>query len=174
MPCQIINLEVETLRAIPGRFSRSDAVLLLGTKAVIDARVYERCLSGTGAVCTSIALPTLASLIDAEDWPAVADEIEACIPLGTPSTHVFLACTHYPLVLKYFQATLASRGLSDVPIISQERWLLESIESRLGGSFAAGAASSPMTVHLMRHSPPLIERLSNALSNIQIAPVPPQ
>lgn len=171
IPCQIINLQEETLRALPTTFSHSHTVLLLGTKTTVSAGIYERGLREAGAACIPLALPTLAASIDAGDWAAVEDELEVHIPREVRFSHVLLACTHYPLALKYFQSVLNSRGSQEVPIVSQEGWLLRCVDSYIVRGSITGAAPCPMTVHLLRHSPFLFERLSVMLPGPQLAPL---
>lgn len=86
--------------------SRTGRAVVIGTRATIGSRVYERTVSGLGIdlSLTSVACPGLVELVEAgdTDGPEVVRQVRARLApmLSARVDTLVLGCTHFPLLAR--------------------------------------------------------------------------
>lgn len=104
----MVSATQQHLQDIP----QSAHVLIYGTVATIQSGAYQNVFKGLDVTTQSSAL--LAQAIETGEQIVIDEEIDMLLDtvLEKHITHIFLACTHYPLVLEYIEKRCSGLGVT--------------------------------------------------------------
>ncbi len=93
-------------------FPLDSRVVIVGTKATIESKVYQSILSSKGATFTTYTPVMLAGEIENNASIEISRSIEGVIAhaIVSKATHILYACTHYPLVDAFFKEEALKQG----------------------------------------------------------------
>lgn len=156
----MIEMVGPTVRALAERDAMR--ILLVATKATIEAGLYQTKLGALGHEVIPVAIPELAGAIEQGASEREVTEIitEALDPLHVPPKAMLFGCTHYPLALSSFEMVSKLKGW-DVECIDPAFFVSKEATVRFTGEEGSGK----IYFKLSKESPEFRERVQSLFAD---------
>lgn len=116
---------IEMVGPCVSHFKDSDErVLLVATKATIESGMYQNTFRMIGKDIQAVAIPELASAIEAgEPVEKIEEYIRTALAGIDPNSYdtLVLGCTHYPLAIESFRKVIGDKRIFDPAVAVAER-----------------------------------------------------
>lgn len=128
-------------------------LLIYGTVATIQTEVYQKVFSLWNTF--SFSSKHLAFAVESEDKKIIIEEIQELLTVAQEKkvTHIFLACTHYPLIQKIFD-TYFSETL--ITFINPAEYIPETLLSQKGEVYSVSIFTTKIGETIQKYAQPFL------------------